>query len=167
MKTAFAKSALNILALISLLSSDQFQYSRFSTLDLVLCQYLHLLYIVGSVADPGCLSRILDLGCRILDPKTATKQRGKKISCHTFFVEKNFTKLKIILFLKWWRIKFWPIFKEYRTLLKKLSLNSQKYGFGIRNPQPGIRKKPIPDPGSRDQKGTGSRIPKMDPQHWL
>ncbi len=27
----------------------------------------------------------------------------------------------------------------------------------------GIRKKPIPDPGSRGQKGTGSRIP--DPQH--
>jgi hypothetical protein len=31
----------------------------------------------------------------------------------------------------------------------------------------GIRKKPIPDPGSRGQKGTGSRIPDPDPQHWL
>jgi hypothetical protein len=29
----------------------------------------------------------------------------------------------------------------------------------------GIRKKPIPDPGSRGQKGTGSRIPDPDPQH--
>jgi hypothetical protein len=29
----------------------------------------------------------------------------------------------------------------------------------------GIRKKPIPDPGSRGQKGTGSWIP--DPQHWV
>jgi hypothetical protein len=28
-----------------------------------------------------------------------------------------------------------------------------------------IRKKPIPDPGSRGQKGTGSRIPDLDPQH--
>ncbi len=29
----------------------------------------------------------------------------------------------------------------------------------------GIRKKPIPDPGSRGQKGTGFRIPDPDPQH--
>ncbi len=31
----------------------------------------------------------------------------------------------------------------------------------------GIRKKPIPDPGSGGQKGTGSRIPDPDPQHWV
>ncbi len=31
-------------------------------------------------------------------------------------------------------------------------------GSGIRDPRTGIRKKPIPDPGSRGQKGTGSRI---------
>jgi hypothetical protein len=37
-----------------------------------------------------------------------------------------------------------------------LSLSSQKYGFGIRGLESGIRKKPIPDPGSRGQKGTGS-----------
>jgi hypothetical protein len=41
---------------------------------------------------------------------------------------------------------------------KNLSLSSQKYGFGIRDPRTGIRKKPIPDPGPRGQKGTGSRI---------
>jgi hypothetical protein len=41
---------------------------------------------------------------------------------------------------------------------QKLSLSSQKYGFGIRDPRSGIRKKPFPDPGSRGQKGTGSRI---------
>jgi hypothetical protein len=39
-------------------------------------------------------------------------------------------------------------------------------GSGIRNPGSGIRNKPIPDPGSRGQKGTGSRIPEPDPQHW-
>jgi hypothetical protein len=39
-----------------------------------------------------------------------------------------------------------------------LSPSPQKYGFGIRDPRSGIRKKPIPDPGSRGQKGTGSRI---------
>ncbi len=29
----------------------------------------------------------------------------------------------------------------------------------------GIRKKPIPDPGSRGQKGPGSLIPDLDLQH--
>jgi hypothetical protein len=52
-----------------------------------------------------------------------------------------------------WRTKFGPIFKE---LWKKLSLSSQKYGFGLLGS--GIRKKPLPDPGSRGQKGTGSQI---------
>jgi hypothetical protein len=39
-------------------------------------------------------------------------------------------------------------------------------GSGIPDPRTGIRKKPIPDPGSRGQKGNGSRIPYPDPQHW-
>jgi hypothetical protein len=38
---------------------------------------------------------------RILDPKTATKERGeKKFVDITFYVATNFTKLKIILVLK-------------------------------------------------------------------
>ncbi len=41
---------------------------------------------------------------------------------------------------------------------QKIALRSQKYGFGIRDTVSGIRKKPIPDPRSRGQKGTGSRI---------
>jgi hypothetical protein len=41
-----------------------------------------------------------------------------------------------------------------QQIVSKLS----KYGFGIRDPRSGIRKKPIPDPESRGQKGTGSRI---------
>jgi hypothetical protein len=37
---------------------------------------------------------------RIPDPKTATKERGKKnLLSNLFFVATNFTKLKIILFL--------------------------------------------------------------------
>ncbi len=39
-----------------------------------------------------------------------------------------------------------------------MSLSSQKYGFGIRDPE-----KPNPDPGSGGQKGTGSG----SPQHWF
>ncbi len=43
---------------------------------------------------------------------------------------------------------------------KKLSkaLKNMVLGSGIRDPRSRIRKKPIPDPGSRGQKGTGSRI---------
>jgi hypothetical protein len=65
----------------------------------------------GSVADPGCLSRIPDPdfnpfwipdpGSRIPDPKTAIKERGEKILVvKPFFVATNFTKLKIILLFK-------------------------------------------------------------------
>ncbi len=57
-----------------------------------------------SVADPGCLSRIPDpdfypsripdLGSRIPDPKTATKERSeKKFFVIPFYVATNFTKL--------------------------------------------------------------------------
>jgi hypothetical protein len=53
------------------------------------------LKMVGSVADPGCLSRIPDpdfYPSRIPDPKTTAKERGeKKFCCHTFFVATNFT----------------------------------------------------------------------------
>jgi hypothetical protein len=65
----------------------------------------------SSVADPGFLSRIPDhdfypfwipdLGSRIPDPKTATKERGeKKLFVKPFFVATSLTKLKIILFFK-------------------------------------------------------------------
>jgi hypothetical protein len=49
---------------------------------------------VSSVADPKCSSRIRD-------PKTSSKERGeKKLIVIPFSVATNFTKLKIILFLK-------------------------------------------------------------------
>jgi hypothetical protein len=49
----------------------------------------------------------------IPDPKTATKERVKIIVVIPFFVAINFTKSKIILFLKCWREKkLGPIFKE-------------------------------------------------------
>ncbi len=77
-----------------------------------------------SVADPGCLSRILIFthpgsrilifthpgsrilifthpGSRIPDPKTATKESGeKKFDVIPFYVATKFTKLYIILVLK-------------------------------------------------------------------
>jgi hypothetical protein len=70
-----------------------------------------LLTILSSVADPGCLSRIpdpdfypsriQDLGSRIQNPKTATKERGENFFFDIpFYVGTNFTKLNIILVLK-------------------------------------------------------------------
>jgi hypothetical protein len=63
--------------------------------------------VAGSVADQGCLSRILIFtrpGSRISDPgskNSNTKERGeKKIDVIPFYVATNFTKLYIILVLK-------------------------------------------------------------------
>jgi hypothetical protein len=48
----------------------------------------------------------------------------------------------------------WANYQRIIELLpQKLPLSYLKYGFEIRDPE-----KPIPDPGSRGQKGTGSRI---------
>jgi hypothetical protein len=55
------------------------------------------LFIETSVADPGCLSRILIFthpGSRIPDPKTATKERGeKKLDVKPFYVAPKFNKI--------------------------------------------------------------------------
>jgi hypothetical protein len=112
-----------------------------------------------SVADRGCLSRILIFthpGSRIPDPKTATKERGeKKIVVITFFVATNFAKFNIILFLKCQTKKCGPIFQRIiEVFTQKIVMKALKnMGLGS-----GIRKKSIPDPGSRGQKGTGSQI---------
>jgi hypothetical protein len=68
-----------------------------------------------SVADPGCLSRILIFthsGSRIPDPKHQQKRGGKKLVVKPFFLATNFTKLIIILLFKCWRKKFGPVFEE-------------------------------------------------------
>ncbi len=108
----------------------------------------------------------------IPDPgsKNSNKREGwKKICSHTFFVATNFTKLKIILVLKCRRKNLGEFSKNYRTfyfLPKKLSLSSQKYGFGIRDPRSGIRDPRsgirdknlfrIPDPGVKKAPDPGS-----------
>jgi hypothetical protein len=69
-----------------------------------------------SVADPGCLSRIPNPDCnpsRIPDPKTATKERGKKLVVIPILLAINFTKLKIMLFLKCRRKNLGQFSKNY------------------------------------------------------
>jgi hypothetical protein len=69
---------------------------------------------IFSVADPGCSSRIPDFyPSRIPDPKTGTKERGEKFFfVKHFFVDTNFTKCKIILFLNCSRKKIWDKFQR-------------------------------------------------------
>ncbi len=113
------------------------------------------------IPDPDfCPSRIPDLGS-----KNSNKREGwKKLVLIPLFAAINFKKFKIILFLKCWRKKLGPIFKELLNFLpQKLSPSYQKYGFGIRDPRSGIQKKPIPYPGSRGSKR--HQIPDPDPQH--
>jgi hypothetical protein len=131
----------------------------------------------GSVADPGCLSRIrdpdfypsriLDPGSLIPDPKTATKDRGeKKFFCETIFCSHKFHKTQYNFIFDMLRKKFGPIFQELLKFLPKpLSPSPHNYGFGIRDPRSGIRdpEKTIPDSGSRIQGSKRHRIP--DPQH--
>ncbi len=128
--------------------------------------------ILTSVADPGCLSRtpdpefypsrILDPGSQFQDPKTATKEKGKKIFYHISFGSYKFHKIENYLIFEMPKKKILASFQKIiEFLAKNLSLTSKTYGFGIRDPRPGIWKKNlfwIPDPGSRGQKGTGSRI---------
>jgi hypothetical protein len=83
------------------------------------------------------------------------------VNCNTFFwrYRINFsTKFKIILFLKYWRNKFGPIFKELKNFLPqkivtKLSMglgseiwDPEKTYSGSRIQDPGVKK--APDPGS-------------------
>ncbi len=101
---------------------------------------------------------IPDPRSRILDPKTATKERGwKKFSVITFYVATNLTKLQIILVLKCWRQKFRANFQRIIELFTQKIVNKLSKiwvwdpGFEIRDPEKTYS-------GSRGQKGTGSRI---------
>jgi hypothetical protein len=93
--------------------------------------------------------RIRDVSDPDFYPSWIPKEEGEKLVFLPFLAT-IISKLKAILFLNWKRknLQFTKI-----CLPKKLSVSSQKYGLGIRDPE-----NPIPDHGSRGQKGTGSRI---------
>ncbi len=97
---------------------------------------------------------IPDPGSRIQKQQWKTGVK-KKNCCFTFFFGAiNFTKLYYFIFDMLKKKKFGPISKNYRTFYPKNCHQALKnMGLGS-----GIRKKAIPDPGSRGQKGTGSRI---------
>jgi hypothetical protein len=98
---------------------------------------------------------ILDPGSRIPDPKTARKERGENF----FLVLPIFVATNTVS-LNWNYFNFELVKKKKNVgqYTKNYRSSSQIYGFGIRLPGSKIRKKPIPNPGSRGQKGTDSRI---------
>jgi hypothetical protein len=100
------------------------------------------------IPDPDFYPFLIpDLGSRIPDLKTATKERGeKKISCQTLSCSHKFHKI----------VKIWASFQRIIYFLSKnLSLSSKKYGVGIRDPEKNYSGSRIRVQG---QKGTGSRI---------
>jgi hypothetical protein len=97
-----------------------------------------------SVADPGCLSWIPDPYFYL-----------SRILCHSFFCSLKLHKNENYVSFELLKKKIGPKFKrivEYFT--KKIVTKLLKIWVW----DPGSGKKPIPDPGSRYQKGTGSRI---------
>jgi hypothetical protein len=98
-------------------------------------------------------SRIPDLGSRI--HKQEQKRGVKKVSCHTFFCIQKFHKIVNYFIFEMLKKKNLASFQRIIELFfQKLSLSSQKYGDGIRDPSFGIR-----DPGSRGRitdPGSGS-----------
>jgi hypothetical protein len=98
---------------------------------------------------------------RIPDPKTAMKDRGeKKISFSNLFLShQNFTNFIFKMLNK----KIWANFQRIKELFtQKLSLSSQKYGFGIRDRDPGSGKNLFRIPDSKRH-----RIPDPDPLHCI
>jgi hypothetical protein len=100
-----------------------------------------------SVADLGCLSRILIFtypGSRI--QKRQQKGRVKKISCHTFLCSHKFHKIENYFSFEVLKKKIWANFQRIIELFtqKIVTKVSKIWSW---DPRSGIRKKPIPDPG--------------------
>jgi hypothetical protein len=124
--------------------------------------------LFGSVADPGCLSRILIFthpGSRMPDPKTVTKERGEeKFDVKPFYVATKFNKIVIYFSFKVLKKKIWANFQRIKELFTNKIV---KKLFKIWSWDPGseIRDLEKTHSGSRIQESTRHRIPDPDPQH--
>jgi hypothetical protein len=110
-------------------------------------------------------SRIPDLGSRISDPrsripdpgsKKRTKERGEKIYYQTFLCSHKFHKNVNYFIFEVLKKKNWANFQRIIELFIQKIVTKLSKILEIRDP--GSGKKTIPDPESRGQKGTGSRI---------
>ncbi len=117
---------------------------------------------VWRIPDPDFYpSRIPDHGSRISDPGSRNQKQQwktlvkKNLSSYLFFGVLNFTKLNYFIF-KMLKKKIWANFKKIIEFFTQ-KIVSKLSKIWVWDPGSAIRKKPIPDPGSRGQKGTGSR----------
>ncbi len=114
------------------------------------------------IPDPGSwFLPIPDPRSRISDPgsKNSNKRwRWKKISCHTFLCSHKFHKIVNYFSFEVLKKKIWPNFQTIierftKKIVKKLlKIWSWDPGSGknlFRIPDAGVKKHPIPDPGSR------------------
>jgi len=87
---------------------------------------------------------------------------NKKLDVKPFYVATKYNKIVNYFIFEVLQKKIFANFHKIIELFTKKicqkALQNMVLGSGIRDPRSGIRKKPIPDPGSRGQKGTGSRI---------
>jgi hypothetical protein len=117
-----------------------------------------------SVADLWCLSRILDPGSwfwPIPDPgsKNSKKREGwKKICCHNFICSHKFHKIANYFSFEVLKKKIWVNFQRIIELFSQKIVNKLSK-IWVWDPRSGIRKKPMPDPGSRIQGSKRHRIP--------
>ncbi len=111
------------------------------------------------IPDPDLyLSRIPDLGSRI--QKQLQKRGVKKIFCHTFLCSHKFRKNVNYFSFEVLKKKIWANFQRIKELFTQ-KIVSKFSKIWVRDRGSGIL-----DPGSRGQKGIGSRILDPDPQHW-
>ncbi len=117
------------------------------------------------IPDPGSwFLPIPDPGSRISDPgsKNSNKREGrKKNSCHTFFIAINLTKIVNYFIFEMLNKQIWANFQiiiEFLPKQSSLALKNMGLGSGIRDPGSGKNLFRTPNPGSRGQKGTESRI---------
>jgi hypothetical protein len=111
------------------------------------------------VADPGCLSLIPDpdfYPSRIPDPKTVTKEVKKNLLSY-FFCSYKFHKIEYYVIFEMLKKKIWANFPRIVEVFTQKIFNMLS-NIWVWDPGSEIRRKPIPDPGSRGQKGTGSQI---------
>ncbi len=113
----------------------------------------------GSVADPGCLSRIPDPGSWFFThpgsriQKQQQKRELKKKFLSYLFLPQISQNCKLFYFWSAEEKNLGQFSKKYRTFNQK-ALKNMVLGSGIR------------DPGSRIQGSKRHRIPDPDPQHW-
>ncbi len=80
----------------------------------------------------------------------------KKNLLSYFFLSHKFHKIEYYAIFEMLKKKFRPIFQIVEVFTQKIF--NMLSNIWVWDPRSGIRKKPIPDPGSGGQKGTGSRI---------